>query len=164
MDKQQRETQSTERLSSSTLSTACKSVQVNGAAIVSDLIIHFFLMIQFAFNRVFIATQCCLIMWAQHPRICLAALNLLVWLHDYLRDRIMQLAVQKRSPYLNLCLGSIFEVEVLKHLLILKPKYSLCFSWFRVWRGSILPCASTSFFWHAVLHFTFSSALSMQFL
>ncbi|XP_021384480.2 la-related protein 4B isoform X1 [Lonchura striata] len=33
VDKQQRETQSTERLSSSTLSTACKSVQVNGAAI-----------------------------------------------------------------------------------------------------------------------------------
>ena len=33
MDKQQRETQSAERLSSSTLSTACKSVQVNGAAI-----------------------------------------------------------------------------------------------------------------------------------
>ncbi|XP_035173036.1 la-related protein 4B isoform X2 [Oxyura jamaicensis] len=32
VDKQQRETQSTERLSSSTLSTACKSVQVNGAA------------------------------------------------------------------------------------------------------------------------------------
>lgn len=38
MDKQQRDTQSTERLSSSTLSTACKSVQVNGAAIVSDLL------------------------------------------------------------------------------------------------------------------------------
>uniref|UniRef100_A0A8C3L7R0 La ribonucleoprotein 4B n=1 Tax=Chrysolophus pictus TaxID=9089 RepID=A0A8C3L7R0_CHRPC len=36
VDKQQRETQSTERLSSSTLSTACKSVQVNGAAIVSQ--------------------------------------------------------------------------------------------------------------------------------
>ncbi|XP_041342578.1 la-related protein 4B isoform X2 [Pyrgilauda ruficollis] len=33
VDKQQRETQSTERLSSSTLSTACKSVQVNGSAI-----------------------------------------------------------------------------------------------------------------------------------
>ncbi|XP_009876368.1 PREDICTED: la-related protein 4B [Apaloderma vittatum] len=33
VDKQPRETQSTERLSSSTLSTACKSVQVNGAAI-----------------------------------------------------------------------------------------------------------------------------------
>ncbi|XP_010133806.1 PREDICTED: la-related protein 4B [Buceros rhinoceros silvestris] len=33
VDKQQRDTQSTERLSSSTLSTACKSVQVNGAAI-----------------------------------------------------------------------------------------------------------------------------------
>uniref|UniRef100_A0A8V0XPI3 La ribonucleoprotein 4B n=1 Tax=Gallus gallus TaxID=9031 RepID=A0A8V0XPI3_CHICK len=33
VDKQQRETQSAERLSSSTLSTACKSVQVNGAAI-----------------------------------------------------------------------------------------------------------------------------------
>ncbi|XP_014800535.1 PREDICTED: la-related protein 4B isoform X3 [Calidris pugnax] len=33
VEKQQRETQSTERLSSSTLSTACKSVQVNGAAI-----------------------------------------------------------------------------------------------------------------------------------
>ncbi|XP_068260617.1 la-related protein 4B isoform X2 [Nyctibius grandis] len=33
VDKQQRETQSTERLSSSTLSTACKSVQVNGTAI-----------------------------------------------------------------------------------------------------------------------------------
>ncbi|XP_074430275.1 la-related protein 4B isoform X2 [Larus michahellis] len=33
VDKQQKETQSTERLSSSTLSTACKSVQVNGAAI-----------------------------------------------------------------------------------------------------------------------------------
>ncbi|XP_054027291.1 la-related protein 4B isoform X2 [Dryobates pubescens] len=33
VDKQQRETQSTERLPSSTLSTACKSVQVNGAAI-----------------------------------------------------------------------------------------------------------------------------------
>ncbi|NXT02502.1 LAR4B protein, partial [Jacana jacana] len=33
VDKQQRETQSTERLSSSTLTTACKSVQVNGAAI-----------------------------------------------------------------------------------------------------------------------------------
>ncbi|XP_074724359.1 la-related protein 4B isoform X2 [Strix uralensis] len=33
VDKPQRETQSTERLSSSTLSTACKSVQVNGAAI-----------------------------------------------------------------------------------------------------------------------------------
>ncbi|XP_012947127.4 la-related protein 4B isoform X2 [Anas platyrhynchos] len=32
VDKQQRETQSAERLSSSTLSTACKSVQVNGAA------------------------------------------------------------------------------------------------------------------------------------
>ncbi|NXT57588.1 LAR4B protein, partial [Pluvianellus socialis] len=32
-DKQQRETQNTERLSSSTLGTACKSVQVNGAAI-----------------------------------------------------------------------------------------------------------------------------------
>ncbi|XP_066847566.1 la-related protein 4B isoform X3 [Anser cygnoides] len=32
VDKQQRETQSTERVSSSTLSTACKSVQVNGAA------------------------------------------------------------------------------------------------------------------------------------
>lgn len=54
MDKQQRDTQSTERLSSSTLSTACKSVQVNGAAIVSDItILHFFLMIQFdAFNRI----------------------------------------------------------------------------------------------------------------
>lgn len=36
VDKQQRETQSAERLSSSTLSTACKSVQVNGAAIVSQ--------------------------------------------------------------------------------------------------------------------------------
>ncbi|XP_021242395.1 la-related protein 4B isoform X2 [Numida meleagris] len=36
VDKQQRESQSTERLSSSTLSTACKSVQVNGAAIVSQ--------------------------------------------------------------------------------------------------------------------------------
>ncbi|XP_061205547.1 la-related protein 4B isoform X2 [Neopsephotus bourkii] len=33
VDKPQKETQSTERLSSSTLSTACKSVQVNGAAI-----------------------------------------------------------------------------------------------------------------------------------
>ncbi|OPJ85335.1 la-related protein 4B isoform A [Patagioenas fasciata monilis] len=33
VEKQQRETQSTETLSSSTLSTACKSVQVNGAAI-----------------------------------------------------------------------------------------------------------------------------------
>uniref|UniRef100_A0A8C9N188 La ribonucleoprotein 4B n=1 Tax=Serinus canaria TaxID=9135 RepID=A0A8C9N188_SERCA len=33
VDKQQRETQSTERLSSSTQSTACKSVQVNGTAI-----------------------------------------------------------------------------------------------------------------------------------
>ncbi|KAM6339096.1 la-related protein 4B isoform 2-T2 [Podargus strigoides] len=33
VDKQPRETQSTERLSSSTLSTACKSVQVDGAAI-----------------------------------------------------------------------------------------------------------------------------------
>ncbi|XP_053915090.1 la-related protein 4B isoform X2 [Cuculus canorus] len=33
VEKQQRETQSTEKLSSSTLSTACKSVQVNGAAI-----------------------------------------------------------------------------------------------------------------------------------
>uniref|UniRef100_A0A8C6J653 Uncharacterized protein n=1 Tax=Melopsittacus undulatus TaxID=13146 RepID=A0A8C6J653_MELUD len=32
VDKPQKETQSTERLSSSTLSTACKSVQVNGAA------------------------------------------------------------------------------------------------------------------------------------
>ncbi|XP_062477502.1 la-related protein 4B isoform X1 [Pezoporus occidentalis] len=33
VDKPQKETQSTERLSSSTLSTACKSVQVNGAAV-----------------------------------------------------------------------------------------------------------------------------------
>lgn len=43
VEKQQRETQSTERLSSSTLSTACKSVQVNGAATVSDLITSLFL-------------------------------------------------------------------------------------------------------------------------
>lgn len=34
MDKPQRETQNTERLSAAVLATACKSVQVNGAAVV----------------------------------------------------------------------------------------------------------------------------------